>query len=881
MDLMRQQQQFNFDRIRATTMDSYTKSSFTRRHNSSMAMRRKLPPNLIKLETHKLLKETINFNNFFNKLLDTPEYNLEFNNLVRNINSEFDEFKRTNLDMNYDYFIGGARCWNRFFKDFYDLDIVSPYEKSAIHNTNADLYYFINNKTYVDPIKEKIKELFETLKSQLIEAIKSNIKDKDSNKFDITIEERDCINGYNSLMPAKQLYIKLHINQSDEVINPVKTKSKKRPASSIPPPVSAPISVSAPPPVPISADLKKAAKKEKKDADEKAAQALKAANEQKQLSSARSRADRYAKRSKPIQGGAKLPSLSKIILSVDFYYNDKSTDIQDDLLVKNISKLIEEINPALDLNYLNLFGLYIFLQLAKKKIYIQKGYNIFKIRDIIFDKLILIDEYKISTLKEVANKYYQTFNQTSLFDDSFYTDLKKLYAIADEEIAKIINSMEINIIEKLRPYINKTIKKLNDTIMENNSEIGLFVAGGDALRRYKNDISVTKDIDCKIYVPKRLFTNALKNELNNLIVEELIYLLCFLIQNSANIFSGLTTIYETDKYKIEYILSNEDSSNKYMKNFRYRQIFKDPFPVDLYSLDYRCIINIELKDNLEDPSDNTKISYNYDIAFIDVVLELSDLIIYKENAVLSNEIPISKLEFLLKDLKNTYNSDTSSLLRFIGGKITKDYDRYNSLLELIKNKNFIYSKEPLKIEINQSPQSEDMNELDKKLYVCSYRKIQEGETPDDISLPVLFERRLSADENELYDRYALDIMNEYDKPKEKLLKLYGSYYNKAKIFRKKKIYSYNINELHHSLRGGGESEKELEENEELEKSLYESYNNNANSSEKHIDEKNMKKINNYITDIMSPHNIKLTSSNKDKRYNFYKKLQALLNLQKK
>ena len=95
-----------------------------------------------------------------------------------------------------------------------------------------------------------------------------------------------------------------------------------------------------------------------------------------------------------------------------------------------------------------------------------------------------------------------------------------------------------------------------------------------------------------------------------------------------------------------------------------------------------------------------KFSHNYDIAFIDVVLEISQDNNYDKYAVLSNNLPISSLEFLIHDLIKTYNNDTSSLLRFINGKSSKDYDRFKTLTEISKsntifeiiNKNIVYKK---------------------------------------------------------------------------------------------------------------------------------------------------------------------------------------------
>jgi len=79
-------------------------------------------------------------------------------------------------------------------------------------------------------------------------------------------------------------------------------------------------------------------------------------------------------------------------------------------------------------------------------------------------------------------------------------------------------NIETNIIEILRPYINKTILilmknwenwnfiwliKINRYWKSRGNEklTGIFILGGDALRRYNNDASITKDIDAKIYIP--------------------------------------------------------------------------------------------------------------------------------------------------------------------------------------------------------------------------------------------------------------------------------------------------------------------------------------------------------------------------------------------
>lgn len=868
--------------------NDYDVKSVSRKKNSERMRIRRLPPNMIKLETHKLLKDTINLNNLQNKLLNTPEYNEILNDTIQNINLIFEEAKRLNPEIDYNYFIAGSRSWNRFFKDFYDLDIISPYEKSSIHNINADLYYFINDKTLIDGnIKRDIKELLKRTIEPLVDAIRkySDLEDKTKNVY-ITIEEDECLKDNKSLITSKRLFLKLHIDDSVPQKKPAKQSRAHHPFNrQSSQQSSAKVLTSA------EKAAKKAAKAAAKAAKEAEIAAAKEEEERKKTSQISSRAARSARRNNPVlYGGGTIESFSKVILSIDLYYSVSSTIAQDILVVKNISNIIE-IDETNGLKYLNLFGLYIFLQLGIKKIFVPKGYNIFKIREIIFDKLVLFGDYRTPTLKKIIEQYYATFINTTLFDNFFYTDLQKIYALSYEPISSIINQMEINIIETLRRYINRTMININKEVRELNPEIGLFVVGGDALRRYKNDISVTKDIDCKIYVPKVLLTKDLIDGINSIIISELLKLVSYLIENSDRIFTEVISVHETELYKIDYELINEDPN---IKNFRYRQIYKNPFPVDLYSLDYRCKINVEVKDNIN-PAMNTKFFYNYDIAFLDVVLEILDIArtFYNDNVILSNGIPISKLEFLLSDLKNTYNSDTSSLLRFIGGKITKDYVRYNTLLELIKENKFKYSEDRLIIEKRESQEDEN-------LYVLSYRHIEEGEQAANISLPVLFEKN-EKDEAIIYERYGLDIIYDYDETSTDFHKFYSSKYDKIHIIKRKKMYSFNINDIS-KLAGGTKLDtilehtmQEIDELKLAEKSLCESYNYNYDDIsdniindiaskrimfEADIESINRDKyINNYVINIMTPSN-KFSLSSRNKTKHFYNKIRSIIKTKK-
>ena len=137
-------------------------------------------------------------------------------------------------------------------------------------------------------------------------------------------------------------------------------------------------------------------------------------------------------------------------------------------------------------------------------------------------------------------------------------------------------------------------------------------------------------------------------------------------------------------------------------------------------------------------------------------------------------------------MKNTYNSDTSSLLRFIGGKIDKDYIRYRVLLDLIKYKSSIitYSKDKFKM---------NKIEFDDKSYTYEY--IPDIVDPDNISLPVLIEKKIYRENTKL--RLELDKMKIYSALDFKLYSLFKAYYiiTRAKPVRRKIMYSFDINNV--------------------------------------------------------------------------------------
>ena len=321
--------------------------------------------------------------------------------------------------------------------------------------------------------------------------------------------------------------------------------------------------------------------------------------------------------------------------------------------------------------------------------------------------------------------YEITFNNLDIIKDFMYNEMKKNILKYDNEINKFKTNKEGAVIELLRPYVNKTIFEINselskiefDLIKTEELELeetplkkkdksvkntGIFILGGDAFRRYNKDISISNDIDAKIYIPLSIPFEYIDNDdPNNIyaiknqqkiftcISNNLIKLLVYLENNKKTLFNELIRLNsykefgDDNKVIININFITEDPN---MVNFKFRKSGKPQFPVDLYSIDYRCIFNIEYCEKT--------ITIPVDIPFIDVVVKQEGYNYFNNYSVMDeNGLTFAKLEFLLSDLLNTYNNDDLSLLRFFAGKSTKDYERLNTIWDIYFNqkKNPLYT----------------------------------------------------------------------------------------------------------------------------------------------------------------------------------------------
>jgi len=352
------------------------------------------------------------------------------------------------------------------------------------------------------------------------------------------------------------------------------------------------------------------------------------------------------------------------------------------------------------INKLNELGLLTYSFLSKTNKIQEMGLNIDDYRQKIFFKTNLknnnnnISEY----LKKINENYKKVFKEGTL--NNYFiekiSDLITIYSIDGYDI--FIDFIEKWFISIFRPAINSFIIEINKELY-NKYNIILFIAGGDAMRRYDNNISFTKDIDTKLFIGQ-----INKEEIFKIVAKHIVKLRNYLEENFINFLTIDTIEYNKEGEKILkrinysnetinfYYINKKGEAYEYninlkIKNnippqqqFRVREIKKSNlFPVDLYSIDFQTVITSK---NILYPNDISIKKIN--ISLLDVVIQEE---IFETNLyTIVDNIPVSSLEYLIKDLEKTYSIPDRALARIFSGKYKKDIIRYNRLYELYENK---------------------------------------------------------------------------------------------------------------------------------------------------------------------------------------------------
>jgi len=190
------------------------------------------------------------------------------------------------------------------------------------------------------------------------------------------------------------------------------------------------------------------------------------------------------------------------------------------------------------------------------------GLNIEDYRQqIFFNKELKNNKIEIKKfLEKIKNKYEIIYKNTKFYNIFFIEKLDNL--ILNNTIENYDNF--ISFIEKLfitifRPAINSFIIEINNELEEKYG-LKLFIAGGDAMRRYKNNISFTKDIDTKLYIGKN---NPNKQDIIIIIAKHIVKLRNYLEENYTKMLEIQTLRIDDTNNKIIDTLNYSNEKIKY------------------------------------------------------------------------------------------------------------------------------------------------------------------------------------------------------------------------------------------------------------------------------------------------------------------------------
>ena len=430
---------------------------------------------------------------------------------------------------------------------------------------------------------------------------------------------------------------------------------------------------------------------------------------------------------------------------VEFYleFFNVSFDISNFVskyIVQTSIPTLEDTSQQIPVNILNDYGLLTYSLTNKINLEDEFSINVDNYRQNLFYDIYLGKNNKEiqNFLTQLLNTYKELFKETKSYNTFFIEAIEELinkYSDPNYEVFR--TTIDRWFVSKFRSSINGFIIEINKVLFAIFG-IKLFIAGGDAMRRYSTEISFTSDIDTKLYIANidinRLssldidtvltdlnldddFKEKIKNgiekiklstldekskreEIKELIIgiiaKYIVKLRNYLEQNIEKIFNDLLQYDKrTDGNKGTQVISFTkkdgrsfhidilfDSSKGDMEHFRVREIKNSSeFPVGLYSIDFRIYIT-------EKNNKNEIIrKFKHDISILDVVLQDNENDNYEEDFVVEvGGIPIASLKFLLKDLNKTFTSN-SAYGRLSSGKFKKDIKRYNILKKLSKESN--------------------------------------------------------------------------------------------------------------------------------------------------------------------------------------------------
>jgi len=388
----------------------------------------------------------------------------------------------------------------------------------------------------------------------------------------------------------------------------------------------------------------------------------------------------------------------KIIIEVNFnYYRETSkfnyiklNKFNDNYIDKPKIKY-EGFNLGIiksKLRKLNKIGMLTYSYLSSSNKVQEMGLNVDEYRQRIYIEKDLKNKASliVSKFEELKKVYLSIFKNTNIYNMFFIDKIDNIilkYSIPNYDI--FIDFIEKFFMYIFRPAINSFIVEINEELKTKYGII-LFIAGGDAMRRFDFNISATKDIDTKLYIGSVIDH---KEEIKEIIAKHIVKLRNYLEENYKSLLRIKTIEIDSYDNKIERILdySNEyinfnyeennysvnltlpDNKKRKEQHFRVREIKSSQnFPVDLYSIDFQTYMNVN-------DTEQKKIS----ISLLDIVVQNEILKDYYYDTF--DNIPVASIKFLIEDLEKTYTTSERALGRIAVGKYKKDIIRYNKLLK--------------------------------------------------------------------------------------------------------------------------------------------------------------------------------------------------------
>jgi hypothetical protein len=371
------------------------------------------------------------------------------------------------------------------------------------------------------------------------------------------------------------------------------------------------------------------------------------------------------------------------------------------------------IMPIDSVNYLNGYGLIMFSMLIDQSRVKEKGLDV----DLYRDNLIKCYLKSHKTHAVFIDKIIQIYRGSFPLNIPFYQEnLSKLYI---DNILRhhkeLTNSptdlkeqITLVVIEALRPMINTCIlliqQVLNAKPHKSKYDAYIVMVGGDAMRRYEPNITITNDIDTKIYYNGTNSKQFLELILSCTILctKLLEYTTVYDVQksysykpsaknimynsstNAASLNKNYTVSWRSIKTSNGEDLDENALNSKGNNLFRPRFIEEsDSFPVNLFSIDMCVPIEV----NIENQTYTSKLT----IPVLDIVVqkrtktqtEREDITFMELNLPpinkVSTKFPNASLSFLIKDLEKTYSIEDTACARFVNLKNEKDKGRLETL----------------------------------------------------------------------------------------------------------------------------------------------------------------------------------------------------------